>query len=89
MRILGIWCKLRVLAKKDDAIDILADKKEEKKEITKTMYRRERAIGTLRRTMTLPVPVDAENVQADFQNGVLTVTMKKEKVKKGKEIKIK
>ena len=73
----------------DDSIDILAQRKEEKKEITRTMYRRERSMGALRRRMTLPVPVDPENVTAEFKNGVLTVRMKKKKVKKGKEIKIK
>jgi len=73
----------------DDTIDILAQRKEEKKEITKTMYRRERAMGALRRSMNLPVIVDPESVIAEFKNGVLTVRMKKKKVKKGKEIKIK
>jgi len=73
----------------DDSIDILAQKRGEKKEITEKMYRRERVMGALRRSMTLPVPVDPENIIAEFKNGVLTVTMKKKKVKKGKEIKIK
>jgi HSP20 family protein len=73
----------------DDSIEILAQRKEEKKEVTKTTYRRERAMGILRRSMILPVTVDPENVVAEFKNGVLTVMMKKVKVKKGKEIKIK
>lgn len=72
-----------------DSIDILAHRKEEKKQITKTMYRRERAMGALRRSMTLPVTVDPEKVTAEFKNGVLTVRMKKKKIKKGKEVKIK
>jgi HSP20 family protein len=72
----------------DDSIEIFAQKKGEKKEITKTTYRRERSMGALRRSMNLPVIVDPENVVAEFKNGVLTVTMKKKKVKKGKEIKI-
>jgi len=61
----------------DDSIEILAQRKEEKKEVTKTTYRRERAMGALRRSMTLPVTVDPENVAAEFKNGVLTVIMKK------------
>jgi HSP20 family protein len=73
----------------ENSIDICAEKKREKKIQTKTMYRQERAIGALRRYITLPVQVDPEKVTAEFKNGVLTVTMKKKKVKKGKEVKIK
>jgi HSP20 family molecular chaperone IbpA len=37
----------------------------------------------------LPRPVDAENVQAVYKNGVLTVTLTKEKPAQPKQISIK
>lgn len=73
----------------EDSVEITAEKKREKKEITKTMYRRERAMGSLKRFLTLPVKIDPESADAEFKNGVLTIRMKKKEVKKGKEIKIK
>ncbi len=42
-------------------------------------HRRERATGTFRRSLTLPGKVDAENVNARYEDGVLTVTLQKEK----------
>lgn len=72
----------------EDTIEMLAQKKKEEKQITKTMYRQERAMGALRRFMSLPVKVNPEEVDAEFKNGVLTIRMKKKEVKKGKHIKI-
>ncbi|MDI6826560.1 MAG: Hsp20/alpha crystallin family protein [Candidatus Aenigmarchaeota archaeon] len=72
----------------EDTIDIRAEKRREKRVETKTMYRQERAMGTLRRFMSLPVKVDPEGVDAEFKDGVLTIRMKKKEVKKGKEVKI-
>ena len=73
----------------EDSVEIVAERKREKKEITKTMYRRERVMGNLKRFLALPVKIDPESVDAEFKNGVLTLRMKKKEVKKGKEIKIK
>jgi len=40
-------------------------------------HRRERESGSFRRTLTLPVKVDVDRIDAAFKNGVLTVTMPK------------
>jgi HSP20 family protein len=40
-------------------------------------HRRERGFGSFARTLELPAHVDAEKVQAEFKNGVLTVTLPK------------
>lgn len=73
----------------EDSIEITASKKKEEKEVTETMYRKERIKGMMRRFITLPVKVDPESAEAEFKNGVLTIRMKKKEIKKGKEIKIK
>jgi HSP20 family protein len=49
----------------------------------------ERAYGTFSRTLTLNVPVEAENAEAVFENGVLTLTLPKAEETKPKVIKVK
>lgn len=48
----------------------------------------ERTWGTLSRTLTLNVPVDADKAEAVFENGVLTLTLPKTEETKPKVIKI-
>lgn len=52
-------------------------------------HRRERATGKFQRSITLPGPVDAENVKATYRNGVLTVTLPHEKAVGPKQIAVK
>lgn len=54
-----------------------------------TYHRRERESGSFRRTLTLPVKVDVDNIGAAFKNGVLTVTMPKAAEAKAHHISIK
>lgn len=42
-----------------------------------TFHRRERGIGEFSRSVTLPIAVDADNVQAALRGGVLVVTLPK------------
>ncbi len=49
----------------------------------------ERVQGTFSRTLTLNVPVEAENAEAVFENGVLTLTLPKAEETKPKVIKVK
>ena len=49
----------------------------------------ERACGTFSRTLTLNVPVEAENAEAVFEDGVLTLTLPKSEETKPKIIKVK
>jgi HSP20 family protein len=49
----------------------------------------ERAHGLFSRTLTLNVPVDAENAQAEFENGVLTLTVPRAEEAKPKTITVK
>ncbi len=52
-------------------------------------HRRERATGTFQRSLTLPSKVDAENVSATYKDGVLTVTLQKEKAAQPRQITVK
>lgn len=51
-------------------------------------HRIERAYGSFQRAFTLPDSVDAEKVSAQFENGVLKVTLPKKEVAKPRAIKV-
>jgi HSP20 family protein len=48
----------------------------------------ERAYGAFSRTLTLNVPVEAEDAEAVFENGVLTLTLPKAEETKPKVVKV-
>jgi len=52
-------------------------------------YRRERVAGSFNRTITLPDPVDPDSVKAEYNHGVLKVTMSKAEEAKARKIQIK
>ena len=64
------------------------ERKFERDEKNKGFHRQERSYGSFVRYFTVPETVDTENVKADFQNGVLTVTLPKKEVAKPKAIKV-
>jgi HSP20 family protein len=51
-------------------------------------HRRERATGTFHRSITLPSRVEPDTVKATYKNGVLTITLEKEKAAVPKQIAI-
>jgi HSP20 family protein len=51
-------------------------------------HRVERSYGTFERVFTLPDSVNAENVKADYKNGVLTITLPKKEIAKPRQIKV-
>lgn len=75
----------------DDMLTIKGEKKQEKEEKAKNYYLSERSYGAFQRSFQLPSGVDAEKIEANFQKGVLTVTLPKspEAQKKEKKITIK
>lgn len=48
----------------------------------------ERAFGTFHRTFTLPDAVDADNIEATYDNGVLTITVPKTEKSMRRQIEI-
>jgi HSP20 family protein len=64
---------------KDGILTIRGEKKEEKEQKDKDVYRRERAYGSFRRALELPGEVDANQIAAKFKDGVLTIDLPKTK----------
>jgi HSP20 family protein len=75
----------------DAALTIRGEKREEKEEKGKTYYHMERSYGSFNRVIPLPADIDQKKVQAQFKNGVLSITLQKtqEAKAKGKKIPIK
>ena len=63
----------------DDVLTIRGEKKFERKDDKENFHFVERSYGTFQRSLRLPFPADPEQVQAKFENGVLTVTLPKTK----------
>jgi HSP20 family protein len=77
----------------DNRLTITGERTEEKKtdekeKDTKTHFS-EMFYGSFTRTMTFPVPVDAERTEARFEHGVLTMTIPKKVAQNAREISIK
>jgi len=71
-----------------DTVTIRAERKEEKEIKEKDYFRKENRYGSISRSITLPVEVKAEQSEAGFENGVLTLTLPKSEAAKPKQIKI-
>jgi len=53
---------------------------------TEKVHRYERAYGAFERTFTLPTTVDAEHIKANYEMGVLTLTLPKVEKAKPRQI---
>jgi HSP20 family protein len=72
-----------------DVLTLSGERKEEEKFENAETYRSERFLGKFQRTLTLPVPVAADKVQAAYKDGILTVTLPKAEEAKSKQIEVK
>jgi HSP20 family protein len=70
-------------------LTIRGEVKEEKEEKEKTYHLRERRYGSFSRSVSLPNDVSADKADADFENGVLTLTLPKAEEAKAKTITVK
>ena len=69
-------------------LTLKGERKFEKEEKNKGFHRLERSYGSFVRYFTVPDTVDTEHVKAEYQNGVLSVTLPKKEVAKPKAIKV-
>jgi len=69
----------------DDILTIRGEKKHEEKKEDKNYFRIERRYGSFARQFTLPENVKDEDVHANFNNGVLEITIPKSEPVKPKE----
>lgn len=73
----------------DSGITIHAFVKREDREAGKGFYvRRERFEGEMTRSVTLSAPIDASNVNATYENGILKLTAPKAETGKPKQIQV-
>lgn len=70
----------------DGALSISGERKTEKKYEEAEAFRTERFFGKFQRTVTLPAPVAADKVKAQYKDGVLTITLPKTEEAKPKQI---
>jgi HSP20 family protein len=71
-----------------DVLTIKAERKEEAETKDKDYIRKENRYGLVSRSVTLPVEVQAEKAEANFENGVLNLTLPKAEVVKPRQIKV-
>lgn len=68
----------------------ISGRKEEKEEVEEeNFYRCERRFGSFRRVIDLPETIDPERVNAESENGVVTVHVAKKPGQRGKRIEVK
>jgi HSP20 family protein len=71
-----------------DTLTLRAETKEEKEEKGERYLRRERRYGSYCRSVTLPGGLEADKAEADYSDGVLTLTFPKAEEVKPKSIKV-
>lgn len=73
----------------DNRLTVSGERKSEKKEETAKRHFSEVSYGSFLRTFTFPTPVDAERVEAKYDNGVLNLSIAKSDLAKIRQINIK
>jgi HSP20 family protein len=74
------------LSLRDGSLSISGERKSENKYEDAEVYRAERFFGKFQRTVTLPTPVAADKVKAQYKDGILTITLPKTEEAKPKHI---
>lgn len=75
----------------NDVLTLSGEKENEYEDTDSNCYRSERVFGKFQRSFRLPDIVEQENIEAEFKNGILNITIPKaeETVSKSKQIDIK
>jgi len=72
----------------NNSLTISGERKFEKEEKEENFHRIERRYGSFYRAFTLPATVDAENIKANYDAGILRIEMEKKAEAKPKQIKV-
>jgi HSP20 family protein len=72
----------------DSTLYLKGERKFEKEVKEENLYRVERSYGTFTRSFSVPNTIDADKVKAEYENGILTLTMPKREEAKPRTIKI-
>jgi HSP20 family protein len=70
----------------NNVLTIRGEKRQEAEERNERVHRFERSYGTFERTFALPSTIDPDQIQASYQDGVLTVTLPKVEKARPREI---
>lgn len=71
-----------------DTLTIRGESKVEEEKKGEHWHFRERRQGVFQRSLTLSAPVDSDKAQAEFEHGVLTLTLPKSESAKPRQIKV-
>jgi HSP20 family protein len=74
---------------RDNILSIRGEKKEENETKESNYHRLERSYGSFQRSFTLPTSVKNDKVEADYKDGILTITLPKAEEAKRKQIEVK
>ncbi len=92
---LFVTCELPGMKKEDISISlhentltVSGERKQEREVKEGDSYRSERFFGRFHRSVTLPVPVTAANVTAQYKEGILTVSLAKAEEARPKQIEV-
>ena len=72
----------------NNTLTVSGERKFEKEEKEENFHRIERRYGSFSRSFTLPNTVESENVQADYENGILSIKLAKRAEARPKQIKV-
>ena len=88
MEVPGIEQKDIDIRLENNILSVRGERKFEKEEKEENFQRVERRYGSFARAFTLPSSVDTENVKADYENGILKISLAKRAEAKPKQIKV-
>jgi HSP20 family protein len=71
-----------------NTLTISGEKKETKQEKEKGYYYQESTYGNFRRKINLPTEVDPDKIEADYNDGVLSITLPKAEKTKAVKVKV-
>ncbi len=73
----------------DNTMTISGEKKQEEKVEKKNYFRMERSYGSFTRSFHLPTEVQSDKAKAEFENGILTISLPKAEAVKPRTITVK